>query len=87
MIGVARKSRTKTDFKIYEPDYMTIRSIILCLFTAFSAMMLKAQAQTTSRLWYNKPASKWTEALPVGNSRIGAMIYGDPRSELLQLNE
>jgi alpha-L-fucosidase 2 len=39
------------------------------------------------KLWYNKPASKWTEALPVGNGRIGAMIFGGVEEELLQLNE
>jgi len=38
-------------------------------------------------LWYDKPASEWTEALPVGNGRLGAMIFGDPANELLQLNE
>src|SRR5215813_7801520 len=38
-------------------------------------------------LWYDKPASEWTEALPIGNGRLGAMIFGDPARELLQLNE
>jgi alpha-L-fucosidase 2 len=38
-------------------------------------------------LWYESPASKWVEALPVGNGRIGAMIFGDPAQERLQLNE
>ena len=39
------------------------------------------------RLWYNKPAEKWTEALPLGNGRQGAMIFGNPLHEHLQLNE
>src|ERR1051325_7749760 len=38
-------------------------------------------------LWYDKPASEWTEALPVGNGRLGAMIFGGVASEQLQLNE
>lgn len=38
-------------------------------------------------LWYNKPAAKWTEALPVGNGRMGAMIFGEPGKEVMQLNE
>jgi len=38
-------------------------------------------------LHYDKPASTWTEALPVGNGRLGAMVFGDARDELLQLNE
>ncbi|MDR0686406.1 MAG: glycoside hydrolase family 95 protein [Dysgonamonadaceae bacterium] len=39
------------------------------------------------RLWYNTPASKWDEALPVGNGRLGAMVFGNPAQERLQLNE
>ena len=38
-------------------------------------------------LWYDKPATTWTEALPIGNSRLGAMVYGTPATERLQLNE
>ena len=38
-------------------------------------------------LWYDKPAAEWTEALPVGNGRLGAMVFGGPANELLQLNE
>jgi len=39
------------------------------------------------KLWYSKPASEWVEALPLGNSRLGVMVYGDPVNEELQLNE
>ncbi|MDR1861171.1 MAG: glycoside hydrolase family 95 protein [Bacteroidales bacterium] len=39
------------------------------------------------RLWYNEPAAKWTEALPIGNGRLGAMVFGTPGVERLQLNE
>ena len=39
------------------------------------------------RLWYRQPAQTWEEALPVGNGRIGAMVFGDPLREHLQLNE
>lgn len=39
------------------------------------------------RLWYRQPAKKWTEALPVGNGRLGAMVFGGIREDLLQLNE
>lgn len=47
---------------------------------------LTASAQQY-RLWYNSPAEVWTEALPLGNSRLGAMVYGIPTTERLQLNE
>ena len=39
------------------------------------------------RLWYSRQANDWTEALPVGNSRMGAMVYGGIEEEELQLNE
>ncbi|MDR2148889.1 MAG: glycoside hydrolase family 95 protein [Tannerella sp.] len=39
------------------------------------------------KLWYNSPASDWNEALPLGNGRLGAMIFGTPAVEHLQLNE
>lgn len=39
------------------------------------------------KLWYRQSASAWEEALPVGNGRLGAMVFGDPVNERLQLNE
>jgi len=39
------------------------------------------------RLYYRQPAARWEEALPIGNGRLGAMIFGHPVSERLQLNE
>lgn len=39
------------------------------------------------KLWYTKPASIWEEALPIGNGRIGAMVYGGTSKETIQLNE
>src|SRR5215471_18335871 len=38
-------------------------------------------------LWYDKPATQWVEALPIGNGRFGAMIFGGTENERLQLNE
>jgi alpha-L-fucosidase 2 len=38
-------------------------------------------------LWYEQPAAEWTEALPVGNGRLGAMVYGKTGVEQIQLNE
>lgn len=39
------------------------------------------------KLWYDRPAQVWTEALPLGNGRLGAMVYGTPGTEQIQLNE
>ena len=57
--------------------------IILCCTVS---TMLSAQHQDC-RLWYDKPAKDWNEALPVGNGRLGAMVYGDYCRETIQLNE
>ncbi|HVW63343.1 MAG TPA: glycoside hydrolase N-terminal domain-containing protein, partial [Puia sp.] len=44
-------------------------------------------AQTDMRLWYRQPAEKWTEALPIGNGDLGAMIFGGVGGDHLQFNE
>jgi alpha-L-fucosidase 2 len=46
-----------------------------------------AQNDSYLKLWYTQPAKQWVEALPVGNGRLGAMVYGNPSEELIQLNE
>ncbi|WP_154671027.1 glycosyl hydrolase family 95 catalytic domain-containing protein [Proteiniphilum saccharofermentans] len=47
----------------------------------------KKEKEEELKLWYNTPASIWEEALPLGNGRIGAMLFGDPLNERYQLNE
>src|SRR5438874_12177368 len=52
-------------------------------------MSLKQAAtpDETLRLWYRQPAIQWTEALPIGNGRLGAMVFGGVERERLKLNE
>ena len=50
------------------------------------ATFLTGQAQD-HRLWYNQPATHWLQALPIGNSQLGAMVYGGVATEEIQLNE
>lgn len=45
------------------------------------------QANADLKLWYKSPAQQWTSALPVGNGRLGAMVFGGIQQERLQLNE
>jgi len=52
-----------------------------------AAVAAPAQAASETLLWYTRPAAVWTEALPVGNGRIGAMVFGGIGAERLQLNE
>ena len=42
---------------------------------------------TAQKLWYRQPAAKWEEALPIGNGRLGAMVFGGVQEERLQINE
>src|SRR5690606_11997395 len=47
-----------------------------------------AQDNTGLKLWYDEPAGDvWENALPIGNGRLGAMVYGNVEEEILQLNE
>ena len=45
------------------------------------------EASGALTLWYTQPATAWTQALPIGNGRLGAMVYGEVEQEHLQLNE
>ncbi|MDB4884047.1 MAG: alpha-L-fucosidase [Gemmatimonadetes bacterium] len=45
------------------------------------------QAASSLTLWYRRPAAQWVEALPIGNGRLGAMVFGGIERERLQLNE
>lgn len=38
-------------------------------------------------LWYEQPAKSWVEAVPIGNGRLGAMVYGNTQEEIVSLNE
>jgi len=48
---------------------------------------LALATDNSMKIWYQKPAQNWEEALPIGNGRLGAMIYGDDKKETIQLNE
>ncbi|GAA4318683.1 glycoside hydrolase family 95 protein [Mucilaginibacter gynuensis] len=53
-----------------------------------ASVCANAQSNTNLKLWYDHPAGNtWTDALPVGNGRLGAMVYGNPEKEVLKLNE
>ena len=62
------------------------RSFLYCLILLLTTGV-SAQNEQYLKLWYTQPAKQWVEALPVGNGRLGAMVYGDPSKELIQLNE
>lgn len=51
------------------------------------AGLAEAGADPSTNLWYTSPAARWDEALPVGNGRLGAMVFGTVAEERIQLNE
>lgn len=68
---------------------MKLRSIklISIAFLVFAQFISFAEAPNNLKLWYNAPTKKWTEALPIGNGRLGAMIYGGVEDDQIQFNE
>lgn len=59
----------------------------LCFLFIFMMHSTVFAQQKQYVLWYKQPAKDWNEALPIGNGRLGAMVFGNPRNELIQLNE
>lgn len=65
-----------------------LRSIAtLCILGATHAGSLAAAPEATPRLWYDRPAKEWLEALPLGDGSLGAMVYGGLPDERIQLND
>ncbi|MBZ5858400.1 glycoside hydrolase family 95 protein [Flavihumibacter profundi] len=67
---------------------MTCSKKFLLLLLLVASSFIQALAQSNPMtLWYDKPASTWEEALPIGNGHIAAMVFGNPALEHLQLNK
>ena len=64
-------------------------AVILCFMVLCVLPQAAVQANSSDalKLWYKQPARQWTEAMPIGNGRLGAMIYGGIQQEQLQINE
>ena len=62
-----------------------MKKSILLIMLLLTQLAVAQDRQNT--LWYRQPANDWNEALPVGNGRIGAMVFGQPWHETIQLNE
>jgi alpha-L-fucosidase 2 len=80
------------NFKITRRKFIKFASAALTLVTGLKPADAKGIKYARSNpqrlvLWYEKPATQWVEALPVGNGRLGAMVFGGTATERLQLNE
>ena len=71
--------------------YLSLLVFSIIVFSQISCSQNTAneipEVNNSEVLWYNKPAEDWTEALPIGNGRLGAMIYGGTKEEIIQFNE
>ena len=63
------------------------RAVCLLAFTQVFVLVGSVVAGSDLRLLYREPAQKWEEALPLGNGRLGAMVYGGVAQEHIQFNE
>ena len=75
---------------------MVVKKLVLCTLFITANLLIAQNIENTrnaskvdpaTTLWFTKPASIWEEALPVGNGRIGAMVYGKSGEEKIQFNE
>jgi alpha-L-fucosidase 2 len=60
---------------------------VLVVLSALLTLVSGANAEVGPKLWYRAPATQWVEALPVGNGRLGGMVFGGIEQERIQLNE
>jgi alpha-L-fucosidase 2 len=66
---------------------VTRRQFVVGLSAVSATRRASAQPSSSLVLWYKKPAIVWSDALPIGNGRLGAMVFGGVQAERLQLNE
>lgn len=87
---MATKGAEDTRVRI-RPFALSVPSVAkaACLFLCLCVSVVQSAWSRSSdlTLWYDKPAEKWTEALPVGNGHMGAMIFGGTGVERIQFNE
>ena len=65
---------------------MSMKKTLLLAVVALVSLSCSSQDQEL-KLWYDAPARQWTDALPLGNGRLGAMVFGTPAQERIQINE
>src|SRR5882672_5039623 len=83
-------------YNCYPMRFKKLTGLVVILLTAIGILAQKNEVAVridrkvinpSTLLWYPTSAAKWEEALPVGNGRLGAMVFGKPGEERIQLNE
>ncbi len=64
-----------------------MKNILFIIFFLLILLFSCSKQVSPPELWFKQPAADWNEAFPVGNGRLGAMVFGDPVNERIQINE
>ena len=95
-VAIAHAASRQNSSALTHMDICIYRLIWCIALIGCSVQLFAAEPQLTGSasapseplsLWYRQPAAKWTEALPIGNGRLGAMVFGHVTNERIQLNE
>lgn len=89
MVGKQKIEKVKMSsrYSYCQLNKFTLLTFVILAFSCTSQTDKNNNDDNTDKIWYAQPATKWMEALPVGNGRLGAMVFGDPNNERIQLNE
>ena len=71
----------------HDSNFTHMKKITFLLLIIINSLMAYAQDKNDLKLWYDKPANQFSEALPVGNGRLGALVFGKLGKERILLNE
>ena len=74
-------------YRLFTPKPTIAQTTLVLLILLISMFATAAHASGSHLLWYDRPAHNWNEALPIGNGRLGAMVFGNVAADRLQLNE
>ena len=64
-----------------------VKNVFALLIVLLATSCQKEKEEHALKLWYNIPANVWTDALPIGNGRLGAMVFGGVENDRIQFNE
>src|SRR4030095_12269913 len=80
--------KIKQQFGLISIIFLMPDKKLLIIFLVLLSSTCFSQSNNNLKLWYNKPSGTiWENALPIGNGKLGAMIYGNVDTETVQLNE
>ena len=65
-------------------NYILFALLVIPFFS--TSLLLGQNPSSPLKIWFNKPAETWNDALPVGNGSLGAMVFGNVENERLEIN-